>query len=173
MSFFPSGGLRLLGERERSLLPFFLHSICKQLHYIRHALGHWGQSGEKTNIDPVLMVLIVWWGRQTFIKIGNHGNVKIQLLSGAVLGEGVGRCCWVFGGPLGWICVVGWQTFSSVGWLGVGQHWVQIKAGVAVAWAPAGDSSRYLRPQGHLPETQAFIREEPLGRTLLGGNIIF
>lgn len=28
-----------------------------------------------------------------------------------------GDVAWVFGGLLGWSCVVGWQTLSSAGWL--------------------------------------------------------
>lgn len=136
------------------------------MHYFRHSLGLWGQNGEKTNIVSVLLDLIIWWGRQTLIKIKNHGNVKIQLLRGKVLVEGVGRCCPGLDGPLGWICVVGGRHCLQLGDLRLGQQWVQIRAGVVVAWAAAGDSPRCPKTW----ETWAFVREEQLGRALLGSK---
>lgn len=48
------------------------------------------------------------------------------------------RCCQVFGGPLVWILVVGSRHYLHLGGFGLGQHWIQVEAGVVVAWSPAG-----------------------------------
>lgn len=95
------------------------------------------------------MDLIIWWGRQTLIKIKNHGNGKIQLLRGVVLAGGAGRCCPGFEGPLAWICAVGGRHCLQLGDLRLGPHWVQVRAGVVVAWASAGDCPRCLRHWRH------------------------